>query len=81
MAPCPNMSAEDWNFLKLLKTKIVEDLLFIILSGSPLQFEVGQEMTELRPLTHEQGAKMRAVRKNDPNLPVTLPNLNIFQYD
>ena len=23
MAPCPNMGAENWNFLKLLKTMIV----------------------------------------------------------
>ena len=27
------------------------------------------------------GAKMRAARKNDPNLPITLPDLNIFQKD
>ena len=27
------------------------------------------------------GAKMRAARKNDPNLPITLPDLNIFHKD
>ena len=28
MAPCPNMGAENWNFLKLLKTMIVGALWF-----------------------------------------------------
>ena len=31
-------------------------------------------MTELR-----RGAKMRAACKDDPNLPITLSNFNIFQ--
>ena len=34
-------------------------------------------MTEKQPL--RRGAKMRAASKNDPNLPITLPNFNIFQ--
>ena len=34
-------------------------------------------MTELEPL--RRGAKMRAAHKNDLNLPITLPNFNIFQ--
>ena len=34
-------------------------------------------MTESRPL--RLGAKMCAASKNDPYLPITLTNLNIFQ--
>ena len=30
MAPCPNMGAENWNFLKLLKTMIVGVLWFCL---------------------------------------------------
>ena len=33
-------------------------------------------MTELWLL--RRGAKMRAASKNDPKLPITLPNFNIF---
>ena len=34
-------------------------------------------MTELQLL--RRGAEMSAASKNDPNLPITLPNFNIFQ--
>ena len=37
------------------------------------------EMTKLRPLA--LGTKMCAAHNNDLNLPITSPNLNIFQYD
>ena len=35
-------------------------------------------MTELQPL--RRGAKMITARKNDRNLPITLPNFNIFRF-
>ena len=75
MAPRPNMSAKNWNFLKLLKTMIVWALWLCpgLLSIRILCFLKSGKMTELQPL--KRGAKMRAARKNDPNL----PNFNIFQ--
>ena len=71
MAPCPNMGAEIWNFLKLLKTMIV----------GALWFRLGLLKSDKNDgvLAPEAGAKMHSASKNAPNLPKTLPNSNIFQ--
>ena len=65
MAPRPNMGAENWNFLKLLKTMIV----------GALWLRLG--LLSIRILCFLKLDKN--ARKNDPNLPITLPNFNIFQ--
>ena len=75
MAPCPNMGAENRNFLKFLKTMIAGALWFCLglLSIRILCFlKSDKKKTELWPL------KMRKASKNDPNLTITLPNFNIF---
>ena len=64
-----NAGAGNLNFLKLLKTMVPY--------GYPVHTFIFMKKTEIWPLT--QGVKMCTARKKDPNLTITLPNLNIFQ--
>ena len=62
VAPRLNIGAENWNFLKLLKTMIVGGSL--ILSGSP-------EHKETLIFLNYGVMAPKAGRENDPNLPIT----------
>ena len=67
MAPRLNMGAENWNFLKLLKTMIVGALWFYLCFLSIRIFcFLKSDKNDGVPL--RWGAKMRVARKNDPNL-------------
>ena len=78
MAPRPNVIAKNCNFLKLLKTMIVGALWFRpgLLCIRILLFLKNDGVMALT-----RGAKIRTAHKcnNDVNLPITAPNLNIFQ--
>ena len=74
MAPCPNMGAENWNFLKLLKTMIVGVLWFRLGLLS-----INKILCFLKSDENDGVMAPKAGRENDPNLTTTLQNVNIFQ--